>query len=269
MAEYWRYADPRVAQPPQPVSGAMAAAVGAAVPPPSSSAPLKRPRPDYAGEKLPDWRYAERPPPGAAAVPPPSADSLKRPRPAEYDVPGGRDLPPYYPTRDEDRPGYRIVRDTEPIGASYDRYLRNGLSGAAAPEPPSRAGGIGGYPLDDRRAISARQEAPPLPLPPDASSTLYVEGLPSNCTRREVSHIFRPFVGYREVRLVNKEPKHKEGSTHILCFVDFASPAHAAVALDALQGYRLDDHDRDSSVLRLQFARNPGLRSGVSRNRRN
>jgi hypothetical protein len=28
----------------------------------------------------------------------------------------------------------------------------------------------------------------------------------------------------------------KEGSTHILCFVDFASPAHAAVALDALQG---------------------------------
>lgn len=28
----------------------------------------------------------------------------------------------------------------------------------------------------------------------------------------------------------------KEGSTHILSFVDFASPAHAAVALDALQG---------------------------------
>ncbi|XP_078174075.1 RNA-binding protein 1-like isoform X2 [Carex rostrata] len=266
MAEgYWRYSDPRVAQPP-PVSGSVAAA---AVAPSSSSAPLKRPRPDYAGEKLPDWRYSDhRAPPGAASIPPPSSDTLKRSRAAEYgDVPGGRDLPPYYPSREEERPGYRIVRDTEPIGASYDRYLRNGLSSTAAPEP-ARAGGIGGYPLDDRRAISARQEAPPLSLPPDASSTLYVEGLPSNCTRREVSHIFRPFVGYREVRLVNKEPKHKEGSTHILCFVDFASPAHAAVALDALQGYRLDDHDRDSSVLRLQFARNPGLRSGVTRSRR-
>ncbi|XP_031374083.1 RNA-binding protein 2-like [Punica granatum] len=46
------------------------------------------------------------------------------------------------------------------------------------------------------------------PLPPDASSTLYVEGLPSNCTRSEVAHIFRPFVGFKEVRLVSKESKH-------------------------------------------------------------
>lgn len=28
-----------------------------------------------------------------------------------------------------------------------------------------------------------------MPLPPDASNTLFVEGLPSNCTRREVSRI--------------------------------------------------------------------------------
>lgn len=88
-----------------------------------------------------------------------------------------------------------------------------------------------------------------VPLPPDASSTLYVEGLPSDSTRREVARIlyffpimfinwiiilstvlssflflffyfsfsnslmpfldiFRPFVGYREVRLVSKESKH-------------------------------------------------------------
>lgn len=74
---------------------------------------------------------------------------------------------------------------------------------------------------------------PEIPLPPDASSTLYVEGLPANCTRREVSRIllvllkcvylsyissflpllwfadiFRPFVGYKEVRLVTKESRH-------------------------------------------------------------
>jgi hypothetical protein len=28
-----------------------------------------------------------------------------------------------------------------------------------------------------------------VPLPPDASSTLFVEGLPANCTRREVARI--------------------------------------------------------------------------------
>lgn len=89
-----------------------------------------------------------------------------------------------------------------------------------------------------------------IPLPPDASCTLYVEGLPSDSTKREVARIlflfflskillincivmhspvshgvlsfllyytyslmsyldiFRPFVGYREVRLVSKESKH-------------------------------------------------------------
>uniref|UniRef100_A0A0E0IMN0 RRM domain-containing protein n=1 Tax=Oryza nivara TaxID=4536 RepID=A0A0E0IMN0_ORYNI len=40
------------------------------------------------------------------------------------------------------------------------------------------------------------------------SRTLYVEGLPSNCTKREVAHIFRPFSGFREVRMVNKESRH-------------------------------------------------------------
>ncbi|AQK58920.1 Nuclear speckle RNA-binding protein A [Zea mays] len=77
---------------------------------------------------------------------------------------------------------------------------------------------------------------PEPPLPPDASSTLYIEGLPANCTRREVSHIFRPFVGFREVRLVNKESRHPGGDPHVLCFVDFDNPAQATIALEALQG---------------------------------
>lgn len=34
-----------------------------------------------------------------------------------------------------------------------------------------------------------RRNREPLPLPPDASNTLYVEGLPSNCSRREVARI--------------------------------------------------------------------------------
>lgn len=101
-----------------------------------------------------------------------------------------------------------------------------------------------------------------VPLPPDASSTLFVEGLPPNCTRREVAHIFRPFVGYKEVRLVTKESRHPGGDPLVLCFVDFMSPPHAATAMDALQGYKFDENDRDSAILRLQFARYPGSRSG-------
>ncbi|CAL5386488.1 unnamed protein product [Camellia sinensis] len=79
-----------------------------------------------------------------------------------------------------------------------------------------------------------------LPLPPDASNTLYVEGLPSDCRKREVArilryYIFRPFVGYKEVRLVSKESRHRGGDPLVLCFVDFVSPACAATALSALQ----------------------------------
>ncbi|XP_052167703.1 protein MATERNALLY EXPRESSED GENE 5-like [Oryza glaberrima] len=66
------------------------------------------------------------------------------------------------------------------------------------------------------------------------SRTLYVEGLPSNCTKREVAHIFRPFSGFREVRLVNKESRHA-GSCNLLCFVDFSSPPEARAALETLQ----------------------------------
>ncbi|GJX43372.1 RNA-binding protein 1-like protein [Tanacetum coccineum] len=116
---------------------------------------------------------------------------------------------------------------------------------------------------------------PGIALPRDASNTLFVEGLPSNCSRREVAHIFRPFVGYKEVRLVTKESRHSSGDPLVLCFVDFESPAEAATAKDALHGYKFDEHDRDSGILRMQFARNPGVRTcgsgrsgGRSRGRR-
>jgi len=33
----------------------------------------------------------------------------------------------YYP-RDEERPGYRAARDTESLNASYERFLRAGVS---------------------------------------------------------------------------------------------------------------------------------------------
>ncbi|KAH9780224.1 hypothetical protein KPL71_008005 [Citrus sinensis] len=192
---------------------------------------------------------------------------------------GGHELSSYY-TRDDDRGALRGMRDTDSLGASYDRYLRSAQISSYSGGQSARhmSGGMPSRPVDDPRIVgiggmdpgpSAKDRALGLgggrsevPLPPDASSTLFVEGLPSDCSRREVAHIFRPFVGYKEVRLVSKESRHPGGDPLILCFVDFVSPAHAATAMDALQGYRFDEHDRDSVKLRLQFARYPGARSG-------
>ena len=42
------------------------------------------------------------------------------------DVPGGHELPSYY-ARDDDRGTLRGIRDTDSIGASYDRYLRSAV----------------------------------------------------------------------------------------------------------------------------------------------
>lgn len=222
------------------------------------------------------WRYSESRQQSAAALPIPVA---KRPRP-DYDLPSGHELSSYY-SREDERAAHRVIRDTDPIAASYDRYLRSSQLSSYAGSESARSLS-GGLPVDDPRVLglggsdavigskgrsmgvgsSGSVGRSELPLPPDASSTLFVEGLPSNCTRREVSHIFRPFVGYKEVRLVTKESRHAGGDPLVLCFVDFVSPAHAATAMDALQGYKFDEHDRDSVRLRLQFARYPGARSG-------
>ncbi|XP_008790541.1 RNA-binding protein 1 isoform X2 [Phoenix dactylifera] len=224
------------------------------------------------------WRYGDARHQAQAAMAPPQPP-MKRPRPDYGDVPAGSEYVGYYP-REEGRAGHRVIRDTESISASYDRYLRDGIvsyGGGESLRPV--AGGMGGHPVDDLRmmgvggmdgrSVGYGSGRPETPLPPDASCTLFVEGLPANCTRREVSHIFRPFAGFREVRLVNKESRHPGGDPLVLCFVDFSTPSQAAVALDALQGYKFDEHDRDSANLRLQFARFPGPRSaGGPRGRR-
>ncbi|KAJ6874553.1 RNA-binding protein 1-like isoform X1 [Populus alba x Populus x berolinensis] len=195
------------------------------------------------------WRYA-----GDSRQPQPqSMPSLtgKRPR-SDYDVPSGRDLSSYY-SRDDDRGALRVIRDSDSIGASYDRYLHSGTISSYGGGQSARAiSGVPARPVDDLRMVSMGSMDPgssvkdrsmrtgsgrsEVSLPPDASSTLFVEGLPSDCTRREVSHIFRPFVGYKEVRLVSKESRHPGGDPLVLCFVDFLSPAHAATSMDALQG---------------------------------
>ncbi|EOA35658.1 hypothetical protein CARUB_v10020882mg [Capsella rubella] len=209
----------------------------------------------------------------------------KRPR-SDYEAPSST-MPSghggYYP-RDEDLD----VPDTRTIGSAYDRYLqsvqtpsmqsaetgpvsmgRPGGNGQVLDDFMMRRGNSGVLPLDHGPNGHTMGFDPPesvgrrnRELPPDASNTLYVEGLPSNCSRREVAHIFRPFLGYREVRLVTKDSKHRNGDPIVLCFVDFTTPACAATALSTLQGYRMDENEPDSKFLRLQFSRKPGSRPG-------
>ncbi|KAF9616451.1 hypothetical protein IFM89_029705 [Coptis chinensis] len=188
------------------------------------------------------WRYNEA---RQAPLPP---VALKRAR-SDYDMPGGHEMPSYY-SREDERASYRLVGETDNIGASYDRYLRSGQIPTYGESGRSLGGGMIGHPADDMRMSGVRGfdpmggkgqnigisgGKPEIPLPADASNTLFVEGLPGNCTRREVSHIFRPFVGFKEVRLVSKEARHPGGDQLVLCFVDFGTPAQAATAMDALQ----------------------------------
>uniref|UniRef100_A0A7N1A139 RRM domain-containing protein n=2 Tax=Kalanchoe fedtschenkoi TaxID=63787 RepID=A0A7N1A139_KALFE len=229
----------------------------------------------------------------------PAPGFAKRPR-TEYEMPPSGMPSAHethsYLTRGDDRGGSRFVKDTKAIGSAYDRYLQNQLSSFSAGEVayngPANAkpavGGMSGHLVADHSLLgrygvisdppsngqgndfgiqhpvdaASKPARGTLPLPPDASNTIYVEGLPSDCTKREVAHIFRPFVGYKEVRLVTKDAKHRGGDPLILCFVDFADAACAATAMSALQGYKMDENDPDSRCIRLQFSRHPGPRSG-------
>ncbi|CAH2067657.1 unnamed protein product [Thlaspi arvense] len=217
----------------------------------------------------------------------PPSGPLKRHR-SDFEAPpsamaSGREMHGGYFPRDEDLD----VPDTRTIGSAYDRYLqsvqtpsgeagpRNGVAmgrpggnGQSMGEFMMRRGGVvpqehgldgRGMGFDPQESVDRRNREP-LPLPPDASNTLY-DFLLSSFLNRGLD-IFRPFVGYREVRLVTKDSKHRNGDPIVLCFVDFTNPACAATALSTLQGYRMDESEPDSKFLRLQFSRKPGSRPG-------
>ncbi|XXG68067.1 hypothetical protein AAC387_Pa06g1246 [Persea americana] len=131
-------------------------------------------------------------------------------------------------------------------------------------------------PLEDPIAISHRRDpslgTPGIPdirperpnlfrqtdgLPSDESNILFVDGLPSDCTRREVAHLFRPFIGFKEIRVIHKEPRRSGEKAVVLCFVEFNDAKCALTALEALQGYKFDDKKSDAPVLRIQFAHFP------------
>ncbi|XP_047091813.1 RNA-binding protein 2-like, partial [Lolium rigidum] len=91
----------------------------------------------------------------------------------------------------------------------------------------------------------------------DESNILFVDGLPTDCTRREVAHLFRPFVGFKDLRLVHKEPRRSGDKAYVLCFVEFSDAKCAFTAMKALQEYSFDERKPDAPVLKIRFARFP------------
>lgn len=133
----------------------------------------------------------------------------KRPR-EEMDPPVSR--------MEAQRPAYSGMHEQRPM---YDRPNQQLMP--PPPGPPmmqSPSGGYGGppgppmyQPMGPGPAGPPGPAGSPMPpnymsaqLPRDASSTLYVEGLPSDATEREVAHIFRRFEGHVPAALAAAPP---------------------------------------------------------------
>ena len=73
-----------------------------------------------------------------------------------------------------------------------------------------------------------------MPIPKNATNTVYVEGIPLDASEREVARnlifnlqvtyqfsldIFRPYPGFKSVRLIPREKN--SGEKVIFCFADF------------------------------------------------
>ncbi|XP_068335542.1 RNA-binding protein 1-like [Pyrus communis] len=101
------------------------------------------------------------------------------------------------------------------------------------------------------------------------SNVLFVDGLPTDSTRREVGHIFRPFIGFKEIKVIHKEPRRSGDKAMVLCFVELADAKCALTAMEALQGYKFDNKKPESPALKIHFAHFPFSLPGDGNEHRN
>jgi len=106
---------------------------------------------------------------------------------------------------------------------------------------------------------------PVMPTPTDATSSLFVEGLPLDATEREVAHIFRRMPGYQSLRIIPKEVTGPHARTYNLCFVEFDNKYQATSALHNMQGYRMEKDDPRTG-LSLSFAKKRKKNHGTTGN---
>ncbi|VAI70033.1 unnamed protein product [Triticum turgidum subsp. durum] len=130
-----------------------------------------------------------------------------------------------------------------PAGVSHPALVGLGaLPAGARPRGPS--------PLEDPalvqrssslgKSVSVSEVERPKPLlivdrpSEDESNILFVDGLPTDCTRRESGD-----------------------KAYALCFVEFSDAKCAGTAMEALQEYRFDERKADDPFLKIQFTRFP------------
>ncbi|XP_031377922.1 RNA-binding protein 1-like isoform X2 [Punica granatum] len=120
-----------------------------------------------------------------------------------------------------------------PLDDSYLRSQRPDYGVGISPRPlemvnerPSSLRNVENFSASAPTAASSRD-----------SNILFVGGLPTDCTRREVGHIFRPFIGFKDIRVFHKEARHSGDRAMVLCFVEFADSKYALTAMEALQGF--------------------------------
>ena len=137
------------------------------------------------------------------------------------------------------------------ISPYYPQYA------AHRPTPPPPAY----HPSDPMAYQPAPTNYAALALPPEATSTLYIEGLPA--ARGAVAHVFRRYDGhgFQSVRMRPIESKNNPGTSLFLCFAEFDNAHQATIALHGLQGYRFD-LKADGSGIRISYAKSKGRGGG-------
>ena len=75
-----------------------------------------------------------------------------------------------------------------------------------------------------------------------ATNIVFIEGLPIDASEREISHILRPFPGFRSCR-IKETKKEQNGKKNLICFGDFDEVYQATICINTLQGYRFDKND--------------------------
>jgi len=112
---------------------------------------------------------------------------------------------------------------------------------------PDALGGVGGVPFFPYNvpypAYGYGSSMGLHALPPEACSTLYIEGIPLDASEREMSHIFRPMTGFLSVRILQTVSKQYPNRTYNLCFAEFDNKYQATLAMHFLQGYKMDKND--------------------------
>ncbi|PAN25814.1 hypothetical protein PAHAL_4G327600 [Panicum hallii] len=231
----------------------------------SHSSYNRDPRGGYPGYLAPEGSlasyYASRP-----SVPPDGPDVLRndvalQPRAYGYGHPAGV-INPAFPGL-SDLPAVARARGPshleDPSLAPLSGLAPDRAPGSSLLEEPAvmgRSSSLGkgaGIPDVERHSPLPNLDGPS----EDESNILFVDCLPTDCTRREVAHLFRRCSGFKDIRLVHKEPRHSGDKAYVLCFVEFENAKCARTAMDNLQAYRFDDWKPDSPILKIQFATFP------------